>query len=168
MNRDLNELKRLAAELGEEIKRLEETPKPIPTPKPWPQVWDRAFVLNPVGDIVEYLATPHKIAFISATIVQGSGFRTRAEAEAEKHYREIANELSQQAGARKFVVHEKNYGLGFDAEDKKLNISCSRVFTGSHLNAYYGTDEQCRKAIAAVGEQEIIRAIRWKELGETL
>jgi len=160
MINDLNELKQKYAELGEEIKRLEDAPKP------WPQVGDDVFILCDAGTIIERKYMKENL-FVARALCQGSGFRTFLEAKAKRHYREVACSLSQQEGARKFVVHEKNYGLGFDAEDKKLIISCSRVFTGSHLNAYYGTDEHCRNAIAAVGEQEIIRAIRWKELGET-
>jgi len=160
MNKDLNELKRLAAELGEEIKRLEAAPKP------WPQEGDRVFVLNPIGDIVEYLAATHNIAFIAATIVHGSGFRTREEARAERHYRDVAHQLSQQEGARKFRRRTPNFGIGYDVDDDLVVLVRPPIPDG-HLYTYFDTQQQLENAIAAVGEQEIIRAIRWKELGET-
>jgi len=160
MNKDLNELKQKYAELGEKIKRLEDSPKP------WPQVWDRVFVLNPIGDIVEYLATHHKIAFIAATITQGNGFRTRAEAEAEKHYRDVAYQLSQQEGARKFVKGKLNYVIRADSTYKLYSIMFDYIPEG-RFYVYFDKREQAENALATVGEQEIIRAIRWKELGET-
>jgi len=160
MNKDLNELKQKYAELGEEIKRLEEAPKP------WPQDGDEIFILDTIGVVISGNFTKSN-SFVTKALTQGNVFLTRAEAEAEKHYREVAYKLRQQEGAKKFIKYEMNYGLGFDAEVTKLNISCSRIFTGSHLNVYYDTDKQCRNAIAAVDKQEIIRAIRWKELGET-
>ena len=159
MNKDLNELKQKYAELGEEIKRLEDAPTP------WPQVWDRVFVLDPIGDIVEYLASPHKIAFIAATIAQGSGFQTRAEAEAEKHYRDVAYQLSQQEGARKFVTALESWCLIFLIPE--LRIGSRDVTPEGNFSIYFDNEKQARNAIAAVGEKEIIRAIRWKELGET-
>jgi len=160
MNKDLNELKQKYAELGEEIKRLEEVPKP------WPPDGDAVFILCQSGAMIEPTYTKEN-SFVAKALSQGNGFRTRAEAEAEKHYREIAYKLSQQEGARKFVVHKINFGLGFDAEVKKLYVSSSKVFTGSYFNGYFDTEKQVVDAISAVGEKEIIRAIRWKELGET-
>jgi len=160
MNKDLNELKEKYAELGEEIKRLEEAPKP------WPQEWDRVFVLNPIGDIVEYRAATHNIAFIAATITQGNGFRTRAEAEAEKHYRDVAYQLSQQEGARRFVKNKVNMGINWSTYSGLYKTSSESVTIGKFAT-YFDKSEQLEFAIAAVGEQEIIRAIRWKELGGT-
>lgn len=170
MNKDLTYLKqlttelgkevnRISTELGEEIKRLEEKPKP------WPQEGGDVFVLWSEGDIVKHKYSANST--LKDILQQGNVFRTRAEAEAEWHYRDVAYKLSQQEGARKFVEHKINFGLGFDAEVKKLYLSSSKMFTGSYFNVYFDTEKQVVDAISAVGEQEIIRAIRRKELGET-
>jgi hypothetical protein len=171
MNKDLNYLKqltselgkeidRVAAELGEEIKRLEEAPKP------WPQDGDDFFILGFGGHIMLLVVAPNIIQDVNKAIAQGNGFRTRAEAEAEKHYRDVAYKLSQQEGTRKFIKHECNWCLHWCANDG-LCKSVRYVATDGNFAVYFDTKQQAKNAIAAVGEQEIIRAIRWKELGET-
>jgi len=161
MNKDLNELKRLAAELGEEIKRLEEAPKP------WPQVGDDIFVLDTAGAVICGKYTKENL-FIIKALSQGNGFRSQAEAEAEKHYRDVAYDLSQQEGARKFVRDENGWCLIWDLDVQDgISKSVRRTIPEGQFSVYFDKIEQVENAIAAVGDQEIIRAIRWKELGET-
>jgi hypothetical protein len=160
MSKDLNELKQKYAELGEEIKRLEEAPKP------WPQDGDEVFILGESGAIHSCIYVAGD--WLDKALHQGNAFRTRAEAEAEKHYRDVAYELSQQEGARKFVNKVPNYCILYDS-----SLTCGLgVYTrydhpDGRFSVYFETFRQAESAIAAVGEQEIIRAIRWKELGET-
>jgi hypothetical protein len=158
MNKDLNELKQKYAELGEEIKRLEETPKP------WPQEGDDVFVLAECGEIRSY--TYRAGGWLDKVIQQGNAFRTRAEVEAERHYRDVAHQLSQQEGARKFRRRTPNFGIGYDVDDDLVVLVRPPIPDG-HFSVYFETFGQAESAIAAVGEKEIIRAIRWKELGET-
>jgi hypothetical protein len=158
MNKDLNELKQKYAELGEEIKRLEEAPKP------WPQDGDAVFILCQSGAVIE---PPYRKenAFVAKALSQGNGFRTRAEAKSEWHYREVANELNQQEGARKFRRRTPNFGIGYGIDDDLVVLLRPPIPNGK-FSVYFDTKQQVESAIAAVGEQEIIRAIRWKELGE--
>jgi len=158
MNKDLNELKRLAAELSEEIKRLEAALKP------WPQEGDEVFILHVNGDICKYIYEDN----VKPLVIQGHGFRTQAEAEAEWHYRDVAYKLSQQEGARKFVKEKDNWCLIWDLDVQDgVGLAVRRTIPEGHFSVYFDKREQVKNAIAAVGEQEIIRAIRWKELGET-
>jgi len=160
MNKDLNELKRLATELGEEIKRLEEAPKA------WPQERDDVFVLAECGELRSYFYRAG--GWLDKAITQGHGFRTRAEAEAEKHYRDVAYELSQQEGARKFINKVPNYCISYDISlTSGLEIEIRHNVPNGKFSVYFETRGQTENAVAAVGEHEIIRAIRWKELGET-
>jgi hypothetical protein len=160
MNKGLNELKQKYAELGDEIKRLEEAPKP------WPQVGDDVFVLDTAGAIICGKYTKENL-FIVKALTQGNDFRTRAEAEAEKHYRDVAYKLSQQEGARKFVFNVDNFCICPKLEANKLLIDSWVSQPWGNIPVYFDKSVQVWTAIAAVGEQEIIRAIRWKELGET-
>jgi hypothetical protein len=160
MNKDLNELKQKYAELGEEIKRLEESPKP------WPQEGDEVFVLDTAGTIICGKYTKENL-FIVKALTQGNGFRTLAEAEAEKHYRDVAYKLSQQEGARKFVFNIDNFCIYPKLDSNKLFADIWVTQPWGNVSVYFDKREQVENAIAAVGEQEIVRAIRWKELGET-
>jgi len=157
MNKDLNELKRLAAELGEEIKRLEAAPKS------WPQDGDGIFIINESGRIYEFLYQSGYV--LKTSLKQGNGFRTSAEAEAEKHCRDVACKLIQQAGARKFVKG-RNLCLLWNLEDG-LYPGMRELIPNGIFSIYFDTEQQVEAAVAAVGEKEIMRAIRWKELGET-
>jgi len=158
MNKDLNSLKQKYAELGEELKQLEAALKP------WPQEGDEVFILHVNGDIYKYIYADS----VKPLVGQGHGFRTRAEAEAEWHYRDVAYKLSQQEGARKFVNKEPNYCLIYELPfSGKPDIQPRYGVPEGQLSVYFDKREQVNDAIAAVGEQEIIRAIRWKELGET-
>jgi len=160
MNKDLNELKQKYAELGEEIKRLEEAPKP------WPQDGDGIFIINESGRIYEFLYQSGYV--LKTSLKQCNGFRTLAEAEAEKHYRGVAYKLSQQEGARKFVKEKDNWCFIWDLDVQDgVGLAVRRTIPEGHLSIYFDTRQQAESAIAAVGEEEIIRAIRWKELGET-
>jgi hypothetical protein len=171
MNKDLTYLKqlttelgkeidRVAAELGEEIKRLEQAPKP------WPQDGDAVYVLSAGGYITLWTANGYNVRSLKNVIAQGNGFRLRAEAEAEWHYRDVAYKLSQQEGARKFVENIENWCILFNTE-KEIRTEYRKLNTEGRLSIYFNTEQQVLAAIAAVGEHEIIRAIRWKELGET-
>jgi len=91
------------------------------------------------------------------------------EAEAELHYRDVAYKLSQQEGARKFVNKEPNYSIFYELPfSGKLDIQARYSVPEGQLSVYFETFEHAEAAIGAIGEQEIIRAIRWKELGETI
>jgi len=74
--------------------------------------------------------------------------------------------LSQQEGARKFVKGKFNFGIRADSAYKLYSAMFDYIPEG-RFYVYFDKREQAENAIAAVGAQKIIRAIRWKELGET-
>lgn len=156
---NLTELKKQYEALGKEIAKLKES---VTTDK-WPQVGDEYWYVYEDGSGVDYMITRSfgEGKKDSAMLAIGNCFRIREEAEAERDARLVVAELKRQPGAKRFTPDCYSVFI-YDNFEPFASITDRPNAFGQ---AYFDSYESCRNAIAAVGEDRILKAARWWAMG---
>ncbi len=134
---------------------VEEIPDPV-----WPQEGDKCWILSSSGNTSE-INYHHVLKSISD---QGNLFRTKEDAIAERDTRTTITKFQCQPGARKFIPERLNHGIHFEGCEVVRSYWAST--SASFASAYFGDSGQLEAAIVNVGEDRILAAMKWRELGE--
>ncbi len=155
----LAQLEAKYAELGAEIEKLKAEKTE------WPKVKDSYFAIDASGigvHLLKWCGDANDRGFLNI----GNCFRTREEAEAERDARLVVAELKRQPGAKKFDPSGQMYGFKPNLKFNMLSYGRDFSLNFSWYSTYFDSEESCKKAIVAVGEDRILKAARWWAMGE--
>ena len=144
-----NKIEQLEKEL-ERLKKLEK--EKLVQYKP--EIGDEYWFINSDGYVT---CLEWEYDFFGQRIYEiGNTYRTKEEAEfvVEK----IRTEAELRRFSKPFKIGESNYHISLDKEENILNISSMRVFQ-SQGTIYFGSEENAKEAVHAVGERRIRKYI---------
>ncbi len=154
----VDEIKRLRAEAD----RLEAELKA----ETWPCYGDPVFLINHEQSEVR-VDTFRNDDWQNQLMKFNKLFRAREEAQAELDCDLVVAELKACDGARKFVKGERNWMLTLSLRNgASVQEDYDANWATGWKSIYFATEIQRSAAIAKVGEDRILKAMRWSELGE--
>lgn len=158
----MKSIEQLQAEIAKLQQELEETKNKVV--KGWPYGEDNTyFVASESGTTYDLKFCED--GFDTGCFSQGNAFRTEAEAEAEVHARATITALRNQFGAKKFAVGGCNYYLFIDIYSTTIDVVYTTCTIGSFGDAYFETEDDALSAIEDVGQENIIKAAKWRSCG---
>ena len=145
---EIESIKEEMQKLQDRINELEEKEKQKKTNKVWqPKDCERVYLLCTDGSInhIFYDITAYPYYY------QGNIFKTKEEAEIEREYRKVKQEMK--AFTSVFVPHKTNYYIVYNFEEERIYVFHNRCTKENY--DYFESSEKAHACIESIGEERL-------------